>query len=72
VSDVVQAISTYRVPNVQVDDNLVNRRVASLMLSQYGASICCVPSGPEAISTLKKQEQKVDLVLMDIQMPGVC
>ncbi|KAH8941449.1 hypothetical protein BDL97_14G039900 [Sphagnum fallax] len=54
-----------------VDDNLVNRRVASLMLSQYGASICSVPSGPEAISTLKKQEQKVDLVLMDIQMPGM-
>jgi histidine kinase 2/3/4 (cytokinin receptor) len=54
-----------------VDDNMVNRRVATSMLSQYGATVMAVNGGAEAISAVRNQEagKEFDLILMDIQMP---
>ncbi len=58
---------------VQVDDNMVNRRVASSMLLRYGATVVSVNGGVEALTAVRKQEpgEEIDLVLMDIQMPEV-
>jgi CheY-like chemotaxis protein len=58
---------------VQVDDNMVNRRVASSMLQRYGATVVSVNGGVEALAAVRKQEpgEEIDLVLMDIQMPEV-
>lgn len=53
----------------QVDDNLINRKVASSMLLRYGATVDCVHGGVEALDALEKAAY--DLVLMDIQMPEV-
>jgi histidine kinase 2/3/4 (cytokinin receptor) len=56
-----------------VDDNMVNRRVASSMLQRYGATVVSVNGGVEALAVVRKQEpgEEIDLVLMDIQMPEV-
>ena len=58
---------------VQVDDNMVNRRVATSMLSRYGATVISVNGGVEAIESVKNQKEgeRFDLILMDIQMPEV-
>jgi CheY-like chemotaxis protein len=57
----------------QVDDNMVNRRVASSMLQRYGATVVTVNGGKEALAAVQKQkaEGQFDLILMDIQMPEV-
>jgi len=56
-----------------VDDNLVNRRVASSMLQRYGATVETVEGGKQAIKAVKRQataaEGQFDIILMDIQMP---
>lgn len=56
-----------------VDDNMVNRRVASSMLLRYGAEVETVNGGNQAINAVKKQEadKQFDMILMDIQMPEV-
>ena len=58
---------------IQVDDNMVNRRVASSMLSRYGATVTSVDGGMDAVNAVKNQQEgeEFDLILMDIQMPEV-
>jgi CheY-like chemotaxis protein len=57
----------------QVDDNLINRKVAGSMVARYGATVECVNSGEEAIEAVKNKATNLqfDLILMDIQMPEV-
>lgn len=52
---------------------MVNRRVASSMLTRYGAIVSTVNGGVEAVNAVKNQKigKEFDLVLMDIQMPEV-
>lgn len=52
---------------------MVNRRVATSMLKKYGAIVSSVNGGGEAVVAVKNQreDEKLDLVLMDIQMPEV-
>ena len=52
-----------------VDDNEVNRRVAERMLIRHGVEVVVAESGEAALGRLK--EESVDLVLMDVQMPGM-
>ena len=52
-----------------VDDNAVNRMVAGRMLAKLGAACGEADGGFEAIQ--RYQENSWDLVLMDIQMPGM-
>ncbi|KAG0564412.1 hypothetical protein M758_8G104800 [Ceratodon purpureus] len=54
-----------------VDDNMVNRRVASSMLQRYGATVVTVNGGNQAINAVRNQppEKQFDMILMDIQMP---
>ncbi|NJM93743.1 MAG: response regulator [Cytophagales bacterium] len=52
-----------------VDDNAVNRQVASQILSKAGCQVEMVSSGPQAIESVR--EHDYDLIFMDIQMPDM-
>jgi CheY-like chemotaxis protein len=51
------------------DDNPVNCRIAGLMLEKAGHQIDVVNDGAEAIEAVRGKAY--DLILMDVQMPGV-
>jgi len=51
------------------EDNLVNRRVLTGMLSSLNYSADCVEDGPAVIAAL--DDKAYDVVLMDCQMPGM-
>ena len=50
-----------------VEDNLLNQEIILSLLESMGAQAECVGSGAEAIA--KVQQQRFDMVLMDIQLP---
>lgn len=50
-----------------VEDNPVNQRVAERMLERMGCTVLTADNGSQALVLLEKE--KVDLVLMDCQMP---
>jgi CheY-like chemotaxis protein len=50
-----------------VEDNPVNQRLASLLVSKEGCSVAVAGDGLQALDSLK--EEKYDLILMDVQMP---
>ncbi|MBF2707564.1 PAS domain S-box protein [Flavobacterium soyangense] len=50
-----------------VDDNVMNRMVAALILNEFGVLVSEAEDGEEAINFLKNND--CDLVLMDLQMP---
>jgi len=52
-----------------VDDNAVNLMVLDQLLGSFGHTVVKAASGAEALSILG--DQPFDLVLMDIQMPGM-
>jgi CheY-like chemotaxis protein len=51
------------------EDNLVNQRVAALLLGKQGHSVTLACDGAAALIALA--EQDFDLILMDVQMPGM-
>jgi signal transduction histidine kinase/CheY-like chemotaxis protein len=50
-----------------VEDNVVNRMIGAEMLKSFGVDVMEAEDGAQALALL--QAQRVDLVLMDIQMP---
>ncbi len=52
-----------------VDDNLINLRVSSDLLVRLGMDVVRAQSGEEAIACATRES--FDLVLMDLQMPGM-
>ncbi|MCS7023433.1 MAG: response regulator [Bryobacteraceae bacterium] len=52
-----------------VEDNDVAQRIYTHVLSRGNYHVECVSSGPEAVRLA--QRRKFDLILMDLQMPGV-
>jgi PAS domain S-box-containing protein len=50
-----------------VEDNEMNRMVATVILNNYGAIVYKVVNGVEAVEAIR--ENQYDLVLMDMQMP---
>jgi len=52
-----------------VDDNEVNRRLATRLMEKQGHSVVSAVSGRGAMDALKKQA--FDVVLMDVQMPDM-
>ena len=52
-----------------VEDNAINRDVACSILSKLGASIEVAVNGREALRRFERKGEKIDAVLMDIQMP---
>jgi len=51
------------------DDNEHNRYIARFLLEDAGHEVAQVENGEDAVS--QAQESSFDLVLMDIQMPGM-
>jgi CheY-like chemotaxis protein len=52
-----------------VEDNLVNLRLTQLLLEKAGFTVTTATSGPDALDAFL--EVAFDLVLMDVQMPGM-
>jgi signal transduction histidine kinase/CheY-like chemotaxis protein len=50
-----------------VEDNLVNQKVGSRVLQQFGYHVDVASNGEEAVAAVRRK--KYDLVFMDIQMP---
>ncbi|THB80397.1 MAG: PAS domain S-box protein [Desulfobacteraceae bacterium] len=78
----IPATDVYRVPGCQdegsslysrkvlvVDDDSINREIVSAFLSKKGAVLFEASTGYDAIEMVKSQP--FDLILMDIQMPGM-
>ncbi|HYL72770.1 MAG TPA: ATP-binding protein, partial [Bryobacteraceae bacterium] len=51
------------------EDNPVNQRVASKLLSKYGFDVTVVSNGREALQAVTDAEDQFDIILMDVQMP---
>jgi CheY-like chemotaxis protein len=51
------------------EDNAVNRRLARFLLEKKGHTVITAEDGHEALAVLEKET--VDLILMDVQMPGM-
>jgi len=52
-----------------VDDSEINREVARQILCYHGANVEVAIHGEEALTMLKADPEKFDVVLMDVQMP---
>ena len=50
-----------------VEDNIVNRMIGAEMLKSFGVDVLEAEDGAQSLAVL--EQQHVDLVLMDIQMP---
>ncbi len=56
------------------EDNTVNQRLAVRLLEREGHSVTIAPSGQDAVDMMKHsqlEQARFDLVLMDVQMPGL-
>ncbi|MDO9083540.1 MAG: response regulator, partial [Humidesulfovibrio sp.] len=51
-----------------VDDERINRKVLEGLLKSYGLECTSADSGPAALALL---DDSIDLVLLDIMMPGM-
>jgi len=51
------------------EDNAVNQRLATTLLERMGHSVVRASNGIEALAALEREP--IDLVLMDVQMPGM-
>ncbi len=51
------------------EDNLVNQKVASLLLERHGCRIDIADNGADAVKAV--ESKRYDLVFMDCQMPGM-
>jgi|GEM_PF-3028853 len=49
------------------EDNLVNQKVAQMMLKKMGYDVAIVSNGQEAVDAVR--EKHFDVILMDVQMP---
>lgn len=54
-----------------VDDSQINLEVIGRVLSLHGAQATLLESGEDALKTLSLSREGFDLVLMDLQMPGL-
>ncbi len=57
-----------------VDDNEINLKVACAILSKFGYTVRTANGGRDAIAQVEQalaRQEKIDVVLMDVHMPGV-
>jgi len=50
-----------------VEDNLINQRLITLLLEEYGLSVVTTSNGDEAVEACRNQ--RFDIIFMDIDMP---
>ncbi len=51
------------------EDNSVNRLLAERLLEKHGHRVLPAENGVEALSILERERERIDAVLMDVQMP---
>ncbi|MGH8689181.1 MAG: response regulator, partial [Burkholderiales bacterium] len=61
--------TTRKLEVLLVEDNAVNRRLAQVVLQKAGHRVVAVDSGPAALEEIR--DARFDVVLMDLQMPGM-
>jgi PAS domain S-box-containing protein len=61
------AVETSQLRVLLVEDNLVNQRVASMLLGKLGFRVRLVANGAEAVAAF--EQEPADVVLMDMEMP---
>ncbi|MCP4438992.1 MAG: response regulator [Aureispira sp.] len=62
--------SNYKALILLVEDNLINQKVTKHILKKAGFEVVLADNGQDAIDKFKQpNEQNIDLVIMDIQMP---
>ena len=54
-----------------IDDDELSREVLELLLSSEGYPVSVASSGDEALSSLDGMESRPEVILMDLQMPGI-
>ena len=54
-----------------VEDNELNAEIAAAILEEHGCNVEQAWDGTEAVEKIKNESNEYDLVLMDIQMPGM-
>ena len=54
-----------------VEDNALNRLIASMMLKSWEIDVLEAVDGEEALTIVAREHGRLDLVLMDIHMPGM-
>ncbi|WP_256757574.1 response regulator [Cohnella sp. WQ 127256] len=54
-----------------VDDQIINRLVVKQLLSQSGFEVELLESGSEAVAVTDLEHSNVNLILMDLHMPGM-
>jgi len=52
-----------------VDDNEANLKLVTVLLEDMGIKVIAADSGPQAL--LELEQQDIDMIFMDIQMPGM-
>jgi PAS domain S-box-containing protein len=52
-----------------VEDNLVNQKLAAMMLGKAGYTVEVAENGKRAVETFSKTPHDFDLIFMDVQMP---
>jgi PAS domain S-box-containing protein len=52
-----------------IEDNEINQEVATLMLERVGIDVMVANNGKEGVSSFFANREKIDLILMDLQMP---
>jgi PAS domain S-box-containing protein len=53
------------------EDNSVNQRLAARLLEREGHSVTIAGSGQDALLAFERAHPRFDLILMDVQMPGL-
>jgi DNA-binding NtrC family response regulator len=54
-----------------VDDEEIIRDVGKTMLTKFGYTVLTVPSGESAVKIYRKERERINLVLLDLIMPGM-
>lgn len=54
-----------------VDDEDTILDIATTILTRFGYQTLTSPSGEEALELFRKMEKKIDLVLLDLSLPGM-
>ena len=64
-------LSRHQAHVLLVDDNAINQKVAVRLLSKLGCEVAVASDGYEAIASATAPNAPYQLILMDIQMPGL-
>ena len=54
-----------------IDDDDCVLSIARRMLKYFGFDVLCASDGHEGIKTFRRHKDKIDLVLLDLTMPGL-